>query len=129
MILVDTSIWIDHLRAGDDRLARLLDEGRVVAHPLVTGELALGNLRHRGAVLGALQDLPQACVATGTEVLRFIGEKGFFSVSALATLMHTFWRRHFSHRVHGAGHETSAYLRQAPDWASPPTQHINGTDE
>jgi hypothetical protein len=91
MILVDTSIWIDHLRAGDDKLARLLDEGRVVAHHFVTGELALGNLRHRGAVLG--------------------------------TLMHTFWRRHFSHRVHGAGHETSAYLRQAPDWASPPTQH------
>lgn len=80
MILVDTSIWIDHLRAGDDRLARLLDEGRVVAHPFVTGELALGNLRHRDAVLGALQDLPQACVATETKVLRFIGEKGFFGI-------------------------------------------------
>jgi hypothetical protein len=80
MILVDTSIWIDHLRAGDETLARLLDEGRVVAHPFVTGELALGNLHNRDAVLGALQDMPQACVATETEVLRFIGEKGLFGI-------------------------------------------------
>ncbi|MDO8252524.1 MAG: type II toxin-antitoxin system VapC family toxin [Rhodoferax sp.] len=80
MILVDTSIWIDHLRAGEKRLARLLDDGKVLAHPFVTGELALGNLRNRDAVLGALQDLPQANVATETEVLRFIGEKSLFGM-------------------------------------------------
>lgn len=80
MILVDTSIWIDHLRASDKRLVRLLDDGKVLAHPFVTGELALGNLRNRESVLGALQDLPQACVATETEVLRFIGEKSLFGM-------------------------------------------------
>jgi len=80
MILVDTSIWIDHLRASDERLARMLDDGKVLAHPFVTGELALGNLRQRDAVLSALQDLPQACVATENEVLRFIGAKSLFGI-------------------------------------------------
>lgn len=80
MILVDTSIWIDHLRVRDERLARMLDDGRVLAHPFVTGELALGNLRHRDAVLGALLDLPQAVVATESEVLRLIGEKSLFGI-------------------------------------------------
>jgi predicted nucleic acid-binding protein len=72
MILVDTSVWIDHLRAADAKLARLLNEAQVLAHPCVTGELALGNLKHRDAILNALQDLPQAPVATDDEVLRFI---------------------------------------------------------
>ncbi|MFZ4537517.1 type II toxin-antitoxin system VapC family toxin [Propionivibrio sp.] len=80
MILVDTSIWIDHLRAGDERLARLLGDGLVLAHPFVTGELALGNLRNRDVVLSALQDLPQARVATESEVLRFIGEKSLSGI-------------------------------------------------
>lgn len=80
MILVDTSIWIDHLRASDEQLARLLETGQVLAHPFVIGELALGNLRNRDAVLGALQDMPQAAVATEPEVLRFIGEKGLFGL-------------------------------------------------
>jgi predicted nucleic acid-binding protein len=80
MILVDTSIWIDHLRASDEQLARLLETGQVLAHPFVIGELALGNLRNRDAVLGALQDMPQAAVATEPEVLRFIGEKCLFGL-------------------------------------------------
>lgn len=80
MILVDTSVWIDHLRASDERLVRLLGEGQVLAHPFVIGELALGNLRNRDAVLGALQDLPQAGVATESEVLGFIGGKGLFGL-------------------------------------------------
>lgn len=50
MILVDTSIWIDHLRAKDDDLVRLLTEGQVLTHPFVAGELALGNLSNRDAV-------------------------------------------------------------------------------
>lgn len=58
MILVDTSIWIDHLRAGDDLLAKLLNAGRVLTHPLVIGELALGEMRQRGAILDALSNLP-----------------------------------------------------------------------
>ena len=80
MILVDTSIWIDHLRTRDEQLTQLLEAGQVLAHPFVTGELALGNLRNRDAVLGALQDMPQAGVATEPEVLRFIGEKGLFGL-------------------------------------------------
>jgi len=78
MILVDTSIWIDHLRAADERLAGWLGEGQVLAHPFVIGELALGNLHNREVVLQALQDLPQTCVATELEVLRFINEKKLF---------------------------------------------------
>lgn len=76
MILVDTSIWIDHWRAGDERLTRLLGMSQVLVHSFVTGELALGNLLHRESVLTALQDLPQATQATDVEVLRFIAEQG-----------------------------------------------------
>jgi predicted nucleic acid-binding protein len=72
VILVDTSVWVDHLRAGDKTVASLLEAGRVLAHPFVIGELALGNLRQRHKVLPYLQDLPQAKVATDREVLHFI---------------------------------------------------------
>lgn len=72
MILVDTSIWIDHLRADDSALTRLLETGRVLAHPFVIGELALGHLHQRQPILDALHDLPQATVATDVEVLAFI---------------------------------------------------------
>ena len=72
MILVDTSIWIDHLRQRDQRLCGLLEQGQVLAHPFVIGELALGNLQNRDTILGALQELPQAPVATDAEVLAFI---------------------------------------------------------
>lgn len=74
MILVDTSIWIDHLRAGDKSLSALLDAGRVLAHPFVVGELALGILRQRDIILDALSDLPQARVATDKEVLHLIDQ-------------------------------------------------------
>ena len=72
MILVDTSVWIDHLRAGNDALATLLEVGMVLAHPFVIGEVALGKLRQRRAILTALSDLPQAGVATEAEVLHVI---------------------------------------------------------
>jgi hypothetical protein len=72
MILVDTSIWIDHLRAGDPMLARLLDDARVLIHPFIIGEIALGNLRERGVILASLAKLPRVSVATDDEVLRFI---------------------------------------------------------
>lgn len=72
MILVDTSVWIDHLRAVDTRLVLLLEEGAVLTHPSVVGELALGNLRHRGEFLRLLQGLPMTTVATDAEVLAMI---------------------------------------------------------
>jgi predicted nucleic acid-binding protein len=74
VILVDTSVWVDHLRKGDAALARLLDSGMVLAHPFVIGELALGNLRQHDFILTALQDLPRAVVATEQEVLQFIAQ-------------------------------------------------------
>ncbi len=80
MILVDTSIWVDHLRSGDRKLADLLDAGRVMAHPFVTGELALGHLRQREIVLSALRDLPQATPATDLEVLQFIEANALFGL-------------------------------------------------
>ena len=78
MILVDTSVWIDHFRAGDESLAALLDAGMVVTHPFVVGELALGNLRRREIVMEALSGLPCASPATDEEVLRFIDRHRLF---------------------------------------------------
>jgi predicted nucleic acid-binding protein len=75
MILVDTSVWIDHFRKGVASLKALLDAGQVLGHPFVVGELALGNLHRRNVILDALQALPQASVATESEVLRFIDQE------------------------------------------------------
>lgn len=72
MIVVDTSVWIDHLRAGSAPLARLLDRGEVLGHPWVVGELALGHIRQREEVIALLGSLPQATVATALEVLTLI---------------------------------------------------------
>ncbi len=72
MILVDTSVWVEHLRRGLPRLAALLQEGTVLIHPWVIGELACGNLRNRGEVLELLQGLPAALVASDQEVLLLI---------------------------------------------------------
>ena len=73
MIVVDTAVWVDHLRDGDRELAGLLEHGRVLGHPWVTGELALGSLRARAEILRLLGELPQAQVATDAELLAFIG--------------------------------------------------------
>lgn len=72
MILVDTSVWVDHLRVGDARLAELLNRTQVLMHPFVLGELACGNLRNRDKVLQLFGDLPQATLASESEVLFFI---------------------------------------------------------
>ena len=80
MILVDSSVWIDHLRHGDAMLARQLQQGRVLCHPFIIGELALGNLRQRGAILSALQDLPPVPVASDPEVFDFIERHALFGL-------------------------------------------------
>jgi hypothetical protein len=80
LILVDTPVWVDHLRHGDAALTRLLNDGRVLAHRFVTGELALGNMRNRDGVLGAMQDLPQAGVATDDELMGFIAQHALFGI-------------------------------------------------
>ena len=72
MVLVDTSVWVAHLRDGNRRLEALLHEGHVLGHPLIIGELACGNLKNRGPILHFLQRLPMAAVALNEEVLILI---------------------------------------------------------
>jgi predicted nucleic acid-binding protein len=72
VILVDTSIWVDHLRLGDGVLVALLNSGSVLGHPWIVGEVALGNLAHRDEIIGLLQGLPRATLATDSEVLTLI---------------------------------------------------------
>ncbi len=68
MILADTSIWIDHLRSGNEELRELLNQGKVVIHPFIVAELALGSLRERTKILALLDLLPQVRVAQVGEV-------------------------------------------------------------
>lgn len=72
MILVDTSVWVDHLRRGDAELAGALEAGTVLAHPWVLGELALGGLRAQTAARVLITRLPQATVASHDEVVALI---------------------------------------------------------
>lgn len=72
MILVDTSVWIDHLRADDRQLAGLLLEEQVLCHPFVVGEIACGALKRRREILALLRNLPHAPVVADEEVRHFI---------------------------------------------------------
>jgi predicted nucleic acid-binding protein len=72
VILVDTSVWVDHLRRGNDALAALLRQERVLCHPFVAGELACGRLRRRAEVLDLLARLPPAPIASHGEALTFV---------------------------------------------------------
>ena len=72
MILADTSVWVDHLRAGEARLTECLEAFDVVMHPFIIGEIALGAIRQRDVVLGSLAALPQVTTAHDEEVLAFI---------------------------------------------------------
>jgi predicted nucleic acid-binding protein len=71
-VLADTSVWIDHFRHGNARLAALLETGQVLTHPFVVGELACGNLAKRVEVLRLLRELPAVVSATDDEVLAFV---------------------------------------------------------
>ncbi len=72
MILVDTSVWVDHLYRGTTGMASLLDEGKVLMHPFVIGELACGDIRNRTEILHLLTALPSAPVANDREALAMI---------------------------------------------------------
>jgi predicted nucleic acid-binding protein len=78
MILVDTSVWVDHLRRGDAGLAALLEEGRVLIHPFVIGEIACGVLSERSLTLELLGNLPAATTAENDEVLAFVEQHRLF---------------------------------------------------
>lgn len=94
MILVDTSVWIDHLRAGDSALSRALDEAEVLMHPFVVGELACGNLKNRRDILTYFELLPQAPRASHSEASEFIERQslmgrgiGYVDVHLLASVV------------------------------------------
>ena len=72
MILLDTSVWVDHLRRGDSLVVKALESAQVAAHSFVIGELACGNLKARAGVVDLLQALPRLAMATDDEVLYFI---------------------------------------------------------
>jgi predicted nucleic acid-binding protein len=72
MVLVDTSVWVSHLRHGNEELRKLLHVGEVVCHPFIVGELACGNLKNRNEILTYLQSLPMTILAEDEEVLKFI---------------------------------------------------------
>lgn len=75
-MLVDTSVWIDHLRQGNDALAAGLEAGEVWCHPFIQGELACGNLGNRAEILSLLDALPWAPMATHGEVLAMVEDRG-----------------------------------------------------
>lgn len=72
MILVDTSVWVEHFRSGDVGLDTRLNEGQVVSHPFIIGELACGNFKNRSKILSLLETLPSAHLAEHEEVMHFI---------------------------------------------------------
>lgn len=80
MILVDSSVWVDHLRQGDQRLVTLLETSQVLTHPFVVGEIALGSLKNREGILSSLKGLPQATTGTDEEVQQFIESNALFGL-------------------------------------------------
>ncbi len=80
MILVDTSVWVDHLRSHDASMSDLLDRQLVLTHPFVIGELAMGSFKQRDIVMEELQNLPQAMIGHGNEVLSFITHRKLFGL-------------------------------------------------
>ncbi len=70
--LVDTSVWVSYLRYGDDRLAKMLNDGIVMCHLFVIGELACGTMKNRDQILTLLHDLPQVELVDFPEVFHFI---------------------------------------------------------
>lgn len=79
-VLVDTSVWVDHLRKGDAHLAQLLDNGQVLCHPFIIGELACGNLKNRAEVLGALSELERTPAIEFDEYMQFIDQNRLFGI-------------------------------------------------
>jgi predicted nucleic acid-binding protein len=80
VILVDTSVWVDHLRTGDRTLTTLLLGGQVLGHPAVVGEVELGSLANRAEVTALMRELPQAMTATNAEVMTYINTHSLFGL-------------------------------------------------
>ncbi len=96
MVLVDTSVWISHFREGNKKLITLLEEGRVMCHPFIIGELACGNIKNRKLILSLLEALPMVVQAEHEEVMLFIGQHklmgkglGYIDIHLLASALLT----------------------------------------
>jgi len=112
MVIVDTSVWVDHLARQDERLCALLEEGEVLMHPMIAAELALGHLPRRTETLDALQALPRSPVAGHNEAMVFLNNErlhglgiGYVDLHLLAAARLapgiTLWTR--DKRLHRAG--------------------------
>lgn len=129
MVLVDTSVWIDHLRSGDAALADLLGEARVLTHSFVVGELACGNLQNRREILRRLGDLPEAPLATHPEVMGFVERHalmgrgvGYIDVHLLASTALADCARLWSRDRRLAGVAAELGLALAGDRKADPTE-------
>ena len=96
MILVDTPVWIDHLKTADPMMQNLLDRGHILSHPFVVGEIAVGMFRNREMIITDLRKLPKVTVATDDEVLRMITDRklygcgvGYIDMHLLASVLLT----------------------------------------
>jgi len=92
MVLVDTSIWVAHLRQGRRQLEKMLMDAEVMCHPFIIGDLACGNLKNRNEIISLLQSLPMAPTIEFEEILFFINQNymmgkgvGFVDVHLLAS--------------------------------------------
>jgi len=92
MLLIDTSVWIAHFRGGRTGLERFLQEGLVLSHPFIIGELACGRLNRRKEILALLEALPRAVLASHDEALFFLDQYdlagtglGFIDIHLLAS--------------------------------------------
>ena len=80
MILIDTAIWIDHLRSPEPIVSTLLDRNDVLIHPFIVGELSVDSFKNREAILSDLRDLPRATVANDDEVLTFVTKNTLYGI-------------------------------------------------
>lgn len=121
MILADTSIWIDHFRHVDTELQHIIEDDRLLCHPAIIGELALGSLRDRANVMAFLTVQRSAVVATHEEVLAMIDHHGIFSMGIGYTDAHllasvlldqraSLWTR--DKRLRGAAEKAGASLHR-----------------
>ncbi len=128
MILVDTSVWVEHLRRGLPRLATLLQDGKVLIHPWVIGELACGNLRNRGDVLELLQGLPAAVVASDSEVLLLIEREQLMGLGIGYVDAHLLASAKLSHTKLWTQDRRLAALAQERGLAMPEAQEASEAD-
>ncbi len=129
MVLVDTSVWIDHFRRSSRQLVGLLEAEEVALHSFVLGELACGNLRNRKEIIALLHSLPCCTKADDDEVLFFIERHGLMGRGVGLIDMHLLascqldscwlWTR--DKRLKALAEETGVCFSQHPHSGYPPS--------